>query len=58
MLSKALLAFATVLAFWRIQQWLKPYKLTQLNQLEEREMLCSVITLFCALMFISPKEFP
>jgi len=53
---KSMLAFATTVAFWRIQQYLKPYKLLQFNQLEEREMLCSVITLLCVLLFLSPEE--
>lgn len=53
---KGMLAFLSVLIFWRFQKWLQPYKKSQFNQLEEREMICSILTIYCILIFLSPDE--
>lgn len=51
---KATAGIGFLIFFWRLQLFLKPFKLEVFNQLEEREMLTSVSTLYAGILFLQP----
>lgn len=46
-------SLSVIFIFWRLSLYLNPYKIMFYNQLERREMICSIVTLFCTFVFLN-----